>query len=858
MRRFFPTLAAGGPVLLADVELGRPIVGIQALDATRGGYFEARILVTLHRRPLGVVLLPLGPGGLEATALVDAIWTDLAPAVRGHMSEDGLGAPVGIPVDGLPNRAQPRCSWRFALGSARPPASIVIATCGGSRSRLLDTVSDALAQSYPCSDIVVVDNRPGTSGVAAKLRARFPREDRIQYVAEAQPGLSNARNRGAEVARGEIVAFTDDDVTLDPDWLAWLVAGFVDQRVACVTGLILPRELESADQRRMEDFTGYGKGFERRVWDLAENQPKDPLFPYIVGAYGSGANSAFRREALGAIGGFDPALGTGTAARGGEDLDIYVRCIQRGHRLVYEPGAMVRHAHDRDTAAPLKVFDYGVGLGAMLTKHLTSDRATAAALLARVPRGTAYLVSRRVPKNSSRHTSLHLAQIAGLLCSPAAYTRSVIHQRRRDRMKPEPTRIWVGEVELSASLQPTDVARPLDPADSSARLLVRLHRQPLGFVSIALAGEDLSAYAVRTAIRDQLAEPLERHLTADGLAIGQGWSTGALSAIACAHAWPEGPHSFVSVVVCTRDRPAILATCLMLLRQVRYQNVEFIIVDNASSTEETRECFVRLVGDDQRFRYVREPVPGLSRARNRGLGEAKALYVAFTDDDVQVDPWWLHGIVAGFARDPAAGIVTGLVPPAELDDSAQQFFDRRYSWAAHLEPRVFDLTDHRDESPLYPYSAGIFGTGANFAVDRELLMGLGGFDEALGAGSPAGGGEDLDAFVRVLRAGRSLVYEPSAIVWHVHRAGDIALRRQLFYYGVGFTAFLTKYVLNVRTLGEIATRIPYGIRRGRGVWNPAEIGPAPRILVLAEVVGMLAGPIAYVRGRIGLWRRRSR
>jgi len=249
-------------------------------------------------------------------------------------------------------------------------------------------------------------------------------------------------------------------------------------------------------------------------------------------------------------------------------------------------------------------------------------------------------------------------------------------------------------------------------------------------------------------------------------------------------------------------------------------------------------------------------VPGLSAARNRGLGEASAQYVAFTDDDVHVDSWWLEGIVAGFARDPLAGCVTGLVPPAELDDPAQQFFDRRYSWASHLEPRVFDMSGRGDDSPLYPYSAGIFGTGANFAIDRELFKGLGGFDEALGAGSPAGGGEDLDAFVRVLRAGRSLVYEPSAIVWHVHRADEQALRRQLFYYGVGLTAYLTKYVLNGRTVWQIVARLPAGARRGRRMWSPTQIGePAPRILVLAEVAGMFAGPFAYLRGRLRLSRR---
>ncbi|HYX44740.1 MAG TPA: hypothetical protein VE760_06820, partial [Acidimicrobiales bacterium] len=93
-------------------------------------------------------------------------------------------------------------------------------------------------------------------------------------------------------------------------------------------------------------------------------------------------------------------------------------------------------------------------------------------------------------------------------------------------------------------------------------------------------------------------------------------------------------------------------------------------------------------------------------------------------------------------------------------------------------------------------------------------------------------------------------YEPSAVVWHVHRPGAAAQRRQLFYYGVGLTAFLSKYVADPRTTGEILARLPEGARRLRRIWTPAEVaGRAPVPLVTAEALGMLAGPLAYYRGR---------
>jgi len=305
----------------------------------------------------------------------------------------------------------------------------------------------------------------------------------------------------------------------------------------------------------------------------------------------------------------------------------------------------------------------------------------------------------------------------------------------------------------------------------------------------------------------------------------------------------------MSVIVCTRDRPAMLARCLDQLQKLEYAPFEVVVVDNAPSTEESRSCFDRMVGDDARFRYVREVRPGLSKARNRGMAEAAARLVAFTDDDVQVDPWWLQGIVAGFAGDEAAGCVTGLVPPAELDHPAQQYFDRRFSWSRRTEPRVYSLSSRECTSSLFPYSAGLFGTGANFAVDRDLMVGLGGFDEALGAGSPAGGGEELDAFVRILQAGRSVVYEPSAVVWHVHRADPRALRRQLFSYGEGLTAFLTKYLVDWTTTRDILHRLPDGGRQLLRMWSPAALGGrAPAGLILVEALGMAAGPLAYLRG----------
>lgn len=410
--------------------------------------------------------------------------------------------------------------------------------------------------------------------------------------------------------------------------------------------------------------------------------------------------------------------------------------------------------------------------------------------------------------------------------------------------------IWVAEVELATTLCPRGVSRLQRPDDASARILVRLHRQLLGFVSLPLAGDHVRSDAVAIAVRAKLGGRLRRHLEADGLAVPTVLQAGLGGWEACASSIPHSAKERMSVVLCTTGQSRGLVACMNALRRLRYPRFEVVVVDNSVDSERTRRCFAQVVGEDRRFVYAREPVPGLSRARNCGMSRATAKLVAFTDDDVQVDPWWLDGIAAGFARDPEAGCVTGLVPPARLDHAAQQYFDRRYTWASHMDGHVYDLVERRDASRLYPYSAGIFGTGANFAVDSELLQRLGGFDESLGAGTPAGGGEDLDAFVRVLRAGRSIVYEPSAIAWHDHRDDIRALRRQLFYYGSGLTAFLTKYLADPRTAGEILARLPEGARRLRRIWSSEEISQrSPAVLVLSEALGMARGPFAYTRGK---------
>jgi GT2 family glycosyltransferase len=253
-------------------------------------------------------------------------------------------------------------------------------------------------------------------------------------------------------------------------------------------------------------------------------------------------------------------------------------------------------------------------------------------------------------------------------------------------------------------------------------------------------------------------------------------------------------------------------------------------------------------------RYVREDRKGLSVARNRGLREARGEIIAFTDDDVLVDPLWVDGLLRGFARHPDVGCVTGLVASASLIHPAEQYFDQRVWWSSSCTPRLFTATRAADDSPLHPFSAGVFGTGANFAASVTVLRRLGGFDECLGAGSPTQGGEDLDMFVRLLRAGHAISYEPSALVWHEHRVDDASLRKQMYAYGLGLTAYITKYLLDRRSRAALLRRIPDGVRHALGLLGRSRDAASHSALTDTgmtgvELRGMLAGPPTYLRAR---------
>jgi GT2 family glycosyltransferase len=325
-----------------------------------------------------------------------------------------------------------------------------------------------------------------------------------------------------------------------------------------------------------------------------------------------------------------------------------------------------------------------------------------------------------------------------------------------------------------------DLEQPLLPVTvpggySGLAFVVRYHDFPLGFfmeglpAGSTLTSKDLAARMLRNVgayvVREQIYEQLKKTPN------GSGFPT-------------------FDIAICTRNRTDLLARCLQSLVKVvddhPSRSSRILVIDNAPSDDRTKQ----LVAQFPDVRYVREPKPGLDCARNRAVMESAADLIGFLDDDVTVDRYWLLGTLDAWVANPDAGAFVGPVLPLQLDTRAQVLFEQRGGFGRHFESARFGST--LPGSPTYPYSAGMLGAGCNMVFKRQLLIDLGGFDEALDMGEPLPGGGDMDMFYRVVRAGHTLVRQPKMVVFHQHRREYAELRHQMWTWGLCTMAFITK------------------------------------------------------------------
>lgn len=226
-----------------------------------------------------------------------------------------------------------------ALAANRKAMKITVVLCTYNRCRLLPAALESVAASIlPVGkewEVLVVDNnsKDQTRQVVEEFLLRYP--GRFQYLFEANPGKSYALNSGIAAAKGDVLAFMDDDVTVAPDWLQNLTVPFEAESYAGTAGRVVPQWNTAAPT-----------WVPKEGWAIA-----GPLVSFDRGDQGAlleespvGTNMAFRKSAFEKYGLFRVDLGPSPNSEiRNEDSEFARRLFAAGEHIYYQPYAVVYH-----------------------------------------------------------------------------------------------------------------------------------------------------------------------------------------------------------------------------------------------------------------------------------------------------------------------------------------------------------------------------------------------------------------------------------------------------------------------------------------------------------------------------------
>jgi GT2 family glycosyltransferase/sugar lactone lactonase YvrE len=297
-------IAGAKPLLLAEA----------GADSIRNGLEDQAQITAMHLR----AAFEEGLCGAVAFSWTDEWWRG------GHDVADwafGLVDREGRPKPALAAVSQAFADAPFSEGSRRDWPSVSVVICAYNAADTLDDCLGSLQRlTYPDFEVIVVND--GSRDATSQIAHRYPG---IRVVDIPNGGLSAARNVGLAEARGEIVAYTDADVRVDPEWLSYLVQPFITSDVAGAGG---PNVVPHDDPWIAQCVARSPGG------------PTHVLLTDRVAEHVPGCNMAFRRAALLAIGGFNPVY-----LRAGDDVDVCWRLQSKGHTIGFSPAALVWHHH---------------------------------------------------------------------------------------------------------------------------------------------------------------------------------------------------------------------------------------------------------------------------------------------------------------------------------------------------------------------------------------------------------------------------------------------------------------------------------------------------------------------------------
>jgi GT2 family glycosyltransferase len=285
------------------------------------------------------------------------------------------------------------------LYGALPPASLII--CSWHRPQLLlDSVASVLQGEEVPAELIIMDQSDSPHPTLQTLGA--VRGCAVRYVQTRRIGECPARNAGIELARHELLVFTDDDVFVSPTWFGNVVRALLEAGPGgVVTGRVLASEDQGADGFAPVVKTDLAPAI------YAGRPGEDVLLPM---------NMAFWRAALQEVGDFDIRLGAGGPFKGAEDNDLGYRLLEAGYRIHYAPEAVVYHRawRAREAYLPLR-WTYGFCQGAFYAKHASlADRYILHRAATDVGRHAARCL-RYLLRRSRRQTAADALYVLGIL-----------------------------------------------------------------------------------------------------------------------------------------------------------------------------------------------------------------------------------------------------------------------------------------------------------------------------------------------------------------------------------------------------------------------------------------------------------
>ncbi len=253
--------------------------------------------------------------------------------------------------------------------ASEPPAVSVVVSTRNRPSDIVPCIESILRNRAPAFELIVVDQSDddaSKTAVASQLA-----DPRLRFIASTTRGLSNSRNVAVAAARAPVLAFTDDDCRVTPDWVGAVHARFAaDPALALLFGGVVLRPEDRA--------IGYAAEFEPTI----ERELVGRL-PDVHEPWGVGANMSVRRSVFERLGAFDPILGAGARFFAAEETDLTLRALGAGFKVVYTPDLPVTHLGVRSGADAGRLMrGYGIGLGAAITKHARLRTPGSAELLA--------------------------------------------------------------------------------------------------------------------------------------------------------------------------------------------------------------------------------------------------------------------------------------------------------------------------------------------------------------------------------------------------------------------------------------------------------------------------------------------